>query len=142
MNTPITTARAMQVLHTVLLGGLLIVAAVFAGILREQGRAVLPADGTATIIAYALTGLALIALIVATLVLRPRIAPRGSTPANEYWSTPVHRTAALLLWMVTEAAGWIGGMGYLLTGNPVPAAVGALAIASLVLQSPGRLTGD
>ena len=137
MNTPISTARAMQVLHAVLLAGLLVVAAVFVII---QGRAVLPADGTATIIAYALTGLALIALIVATLVLRPRIVPRGSTPADEYWSTPVHRSAALLLWMVTEAAGWIGGMGYLLTGNPVPAAVGALAIASLALQSPARLT--
>jgi hypothetical protein len=142
MNQPISTARGMQLLHGALLAGLLAVGVVFVVIPQAQGQPVLPPGGTATIVAYALTGLALVALIVATLWLRPNILPRGSLPADQYWSTPLRRSAALLLWMVTEAAGWIGGTGYLLTGNPVPAAVGALAFATLVLQSPGRLTGD
>jgi hypothetical protein len=139
---PVTTARGMGMLHGALLAGLVVIAVVFVGIMQAQGGPVLAPGGGTPIVAYALTGFALSALVMATVVLRPRISPRGSVPPDEYWSTPLHRTAALLLWVVTEAAGWIGAVGYLLTGNPVPAAVGALAIASLVLQSPGRLTGD
>jgi hypothetical protein len=131
----------MRLLHAALLAGLIVIAIVFFVVLGLSGP-VLAASRSAPAVAYGFTAAGLAGLIVSSLVLRPRLLPPGSgRPPAEYWSEPAARTAALLLWVITEGAGALAWIGHLLTGNPIPAAMAILATASLWLQSPDRLAG-
>jgi len=95
-----------------------------------------------TLVGQALTGVAVVQLAVAVLMLRPRIPERLSNVDREaYWATAAARTAALLVWAVAEGATIVALVAYLLTGLALAGAMALVAIATFVWLRPGGFEG-
>jgi hypothetical protein len=76
-------------------------------------------------------------LAIALLVFKPRVPERGPRQSvDEYWSAPDVTAKVFLVWFLMEGAGAISAVGYFLTGQPVAAAVMALAIVAFWLCGP------
>jgi hypothetical protein len=132
---PIAAARSARILHGALLLGFIIVGGVFVFVVRSGG----PLFPNSPVLGYLTAGLGLVNLTVATAFLAPRIPQRRVDQAfDDYWSASEVRAAAIIVWAIVEGAGLISWVGYFLTGDFVPAAVGLLAIGALILLRPGR----
>src|SRR6266566_1602057 len=135
----VAVARGARILHAALGIGQILVGATFFFLLRKQG----PLGGGSPLIGYATAGLALMNLSVAFVLLRPRIPHRSTDQSpDDYWSRPEVRGAAILIWSVVEGSGLFCWVGYVMSGNIVPAGVGVLSIITLIALRPSRLEGD
>ena len=123
----------MRIVHRALLAGLLLLGVVLAVLRLRHWRAF----ESAPIIGVGAAILALV-LIAATLLRKTPWRPPGQTP-SEYWAIGESRRAALVLWMLIEAAGVLAWVGHLLTGSSLVAGVAGLAMAWLFFFSPSRL---
>lgn len=131
-------ARTIRFMHFALFAGVAVMAIVL-GIMRSQAH---PSVTAGPAIGLMLSGMAVLALAVATALLRPRIAPRGSDQApDDYWNTPSSRGSAMLLWAVIEGAGLIGVVGFYLTGHLAPIGVVVVALVLGALFRPAALEG-
>lgn len=131
-------ARIVRLIHAALFGGVVIAAVVVA---LALGRAA-PPPQLAPVALYALPAAAVAALLLAALVLRPRIPERASGDSPDaYWARPEVRAAAVTLWAVIEGAGLIGVVGYVITGRSVMLIVTVIAVAAGVVFRPGNLEG-
>jgi len=129
-------ANAPSMLHQVLLVGQLGVAAVFL-LLNFRGIVPLQGAGSASLVAYVLSGICTLQIVAALLVLRPRVPTRGTGQSVEqFWSTPSSTQAVLLVWFVLESATVLSSVGFLLTGEPLPAVVAGAAILAFIWNKP------
>jgi hypothetical protein len=136
---PVAGARGARILHAALVIGSILVGIVFFFVVRRNG----PALGDVPLAGYLTAGLGLVELAFAIGFFRPRIPQRRMDQGpDEYWMTNEARGAAVLVWVMVEAAGLIAWVGYFLTGRAVPAAVAALALVTLITLRPSRLEGD
>ena len=105
-------------------------------------RTIPPSFPRASILSFVTAGLGLGNLAAALVLFRSKIPQRSvdQTP-DDYWTSNEVRIA-LVTWAIIEGGGLVAWVGYLLTGTPVPAGVGVLAIAALMLVRPSRLEGD
>jgi len=134
------SARVFRIIHAALTVGLVLVGGTFFLLLRVRRWQSL---GGAPAIGLVLGALGAGLLVVAATVLRPKVPPRRFDEAPEtYWMAMETRAPAIILWCVVQAAGLLGLIGYVLTGRPLAAAAGALALAALVLFRPSRLEGE
>jgi hypothetical protein len=117
--------------------GIVVVAGVFI-MLRQSTTARFSVGPT---VGWVLAGLALVqlAVVVGFLVPRMPLRPADQSP-DQYWST-VARPDAIILWIMIDGAGLASWVGYLLSGAVVPAGVGVLAVAALILLRPDRFEG-
>src|SRR5262249_24542810 len=98
---------------------------------------VAPLIPDAPFIGYIMGGISLVMLVVAYLVLVPRVPGRElSTPVAAYWATPEIAQSALLVWFVMEGAGVFSAVGFLITALPLNALVMAGAIGAFWLTGP------
>jgi len=134
-------ARGIRILHAALVIGVILVGATFLFLLRLQGHPL--GGGGGPLIGYVPAGLAVMNLTVVLGVLWPRMPQRRMEQSpDDYWKTNEARGASIIIWAMTEGAGLLAWVGYLLTGGIVPAAVGALSIGGLIMLRPSRLEGD
>jgi len=137
---PVAAARGARIIHAALVIGQILVGATFLFLLRELGR---PLGGGSPLIGYAAAGLALVNLSVAFVLLRPRIPQRSTDQSpDDYWSRTEVRGAAILIWAAVEGSGLVCWVGYVMSGNIVPAGVAVLSIITLIVLSPSRIDGD
>lgn len=135
---PVSSARGARILHGALVLGSIMVGAVFFYLVRTLG----PSFPNA-IVAYVTAAVALVNMTFAVAFFRPRIPERRTDEApDDYWSRNEVRGAAVIIWAMVEAAGLLAWVGYLLTGNGAPAAVGLLAIGALILTRTARIEGE
>ena len=136
MTGPTPIARAIRIVHGALVSGVVLAGGAFFVLLRArgQGLGLDPALG----IAFAAAGIGLV--LVAASVLRRRVPERSpqQTP-DAYWAAAQTRGPVIVLWAVTEGAGLVSLIGYVLTGATAPLAAAAVAIATLILYRPGSL---
>ena len=91
----------------------------------------LPGGSVTLIIAYALSGVAVVLAAVALVVFKPRVPERSSAQSiEEYWSTPEVGSKVLPVWFLLEGAGTLATVGYFLTGEPVAAAAAGVLIVA------------
>jgi hypothetical protein len=133
------SARAARILHASLVLGVILVGVVFFFVLRT----IPPSFPRASILSFVTAGLGLGNLAAALALFRSKIPRRSAdqTP-DDYWTSAEARGIAIVTWAIIEGGGLVAWVGYLLTGTPVPAGVGVLAIAALILVRPSRLEGD
>jgi len=133
--TPLT-ARNVATLHAAMLIGLSVLAVVLIGVLPSLGgmraRVLYP---TAGIIVVGIGG-ALLAL--ALLVLRRSIPTRGVEDEAGFWAGRAGANA-IIFWFVTESAGMLGAVGFMLSARIEAILVAGVAIATLAVFSPRRL---
>jgi hypothetical protein len=132
--------RVVRILHTALLGGLIL-----SGAMLYLVRRVLqpPSVGEARVLTLVLAVVSVVLLVIAVGALRPKIPDRRpEQDVNAYWGDADSRGSAIVLWAAIEGAGLVGAIGYFLTGATAPAVAFALAFAALALFRPGRLEGD
>jgi hypothetical protein len=134
-----TKQTGMTILHAGLIGGLLLVAAVFV----YRSLTIGPSFVGAPMIGYVTAAFGFASLAVATAFLLPRIPRRSANEApDEYWSRNEVRMAAIIVWALIEGPGVVALVGYFLSGGVAPAIVAGLAIVALVLARPARIEGD
>jgi hypothetical protein len=127
-----TTAPAtVPLLHPLLGIGLVAVAAVCL-ILRYLGVVPMMGHDSATLLmAYALTAIDVVLVVVALFVFKPRVPDRPSDQSVEqYWSAPDVGAKVLPVWVLLEGAGTLAAVGYCLTGEPVSAIATGLTIVA------------
>jgi hypothetical protein len=128
-------ARGQRIIHLGLLVGLVVVGGTFLLLLRVNGPLTSPPG-----IGVILAGVAVAMLALALIVLRGKVPPRRfDQSADDYWGTNEARSSSIMLWAAIEAAGLLSWMGYVMTGQLVPAAVALLSIVSLAMHRPSRL---
>jgi len=131
--------RAIRIIHLALVLGLVIVAGVFY-ILRQRTGLTF---GFGASVGMIMAGIGLVNLTIALGFLTPRFPERQADQApDRYWARSETRGAAIILWALVEAGAILSWLGYLMTGSWVPAAVGLLAIAALILLRPARFEGS
>ena len=129
------TSRTFRVVHTALLGGLVLISATFLIV-----NAIVGPVGLVPIPAVAFAVLGLVQLAFAYAVLRQRVPSRHSGRAvDDYWASDQVRTAALALWAVIEGGSLFAWVGYLLTRDPAPAVVGVLGLIAMYMARPAQL---
>ena len=97
----------------------------------------LPRGGASPVIAYAMSGVAVVLGVVALLFLKPRVPDRKpGQSVEQYWSAPEAGARVLPVWFLLEGAGMTSAIGYLLTGEPVALIVAVLAITAFWLCGP------
>lgn len=127
-------AFAIRVMHAALTFGLTLIAVVLALLVSRQGPVLRPAPPG---LAVGAAALAITLMVVAAMILRRRVPPRGPEQStDQFWDDMTVRTGAVAVWAVTEAGGMLAVMGSLLTGSPLPALAVVFAIFSLVWQRP------
>lgn len=127
-------AASVPLLHRFLgIGATVLAIAMVA--LRSNG---LPAgDGDMSFLAYPFAGIGVVLLIVAVLVLAPRVPERLITQSvDAYWMTPAVVQAALRVWFLAEGAAIIATVGYFLTGHLATAATMVVAIGTFWWMGP------
>jgi len=130
------TQATVPLLHRFLGIGLIAIG-VAAVVLRYFGIGSLPHDEAARVIAYTLSGVAILLLVLAFLVFKPRVPHRAPGQSFEqYWATPEVGAKALPVWFFLEGAGTLAAVAYLFTGEPVAAVTAGLAIAAFWLAGP------
>ena len=133
-----TTAQAsVPLLHRFLGIGLVILATVFVGLYVFGRTPLLPPDEVTRVIAYVLSGVSVVLLGVAFLILKPRVpARRAGQSEADYWTTPDAAGKIMQVWFVVEGAGTLSAVGFLLTGEPVAAIVMGAAVAAFWVVGP------
>jgi len=131
--------RVVRILHTALLGGLILSGATLY-LARRLSQP--PPVGEARVLTLVLAVVSVGVLVIAVGMLRPRVPERRSEQNPEAYWTDASRAAAIVLWTAIEGAGLVGAVGYFLTAAATPMVAYALALAALVLFRPGRLEGD
>jgi len=131
--------RVVRILHTALLGGLILSGATLY-LARRLSQP--PPVGEARVLTLVLAVVSVGVLVIAVGMLRPRVPERRSEQNPEAYWTDASRAAAIVLWTAIEGAGLVGAVGYFLTAAAAPTVAYALALAALVLFRPGRLEGD
>ena len=143
-NTQAQTAPVVMV-HGMLIGGILILAAVFAGLTAAGVVPMIRHDrdvATTTLLAEIFGGLQLVILAVAVLVFKPRIPGRTAAQSVQaYWASQETISRVLPVWFLCDGAAILGIVAYGLTGHVIPAAVAGLALVACILLSPGRIAG-
>ena len=136
----VNAPRVVRILHTALLGGLILSAAMLY-LVRRVLQPPSVADPRVLTLVLAVVPVALLVLAVGAL--RPKVPDRRLEQDSEaYWSEAGSRGSAIVLWAAIEGAGLVGAVGYFLTGGTARAVAFALALAALVLFRPARLEGD
>ena len=126
-----------QLLYHFLRIGVSILAAIFL-VLRLAGvPPLLHADPTSDVIAYVISGIAVVLVLVGVFVLKPGVPGRkaAQTPA-EYWATPKVVQKAMSVWFMVEGAATFASIGFLMTGHWVASAAMILAIAAFWFVGP------
>ena len=131
--------RVVRILHTALLGGLILSGATLY-LARRLSQP--PPVGEARVLTLVLAVVSVGVLVIAVGMLRPRVPERRSEQNPEAYWTDASRAAAIVLWAAIEGAGLVGAVGYFLTAAAAPTVAYALALAALVLFRPARLEGD
>ena len=130
--------QAARVIHRALLGGLLMICAVFLLIgLGLHDAPLMLAGKNTSIVGYVLAACGIMPIILGLLFLKPRV-PIRSLGQDEaaFWRTAQY--AVIPVWAVFEGSGIIGAVGALLTGSLAPAFLVAIALGCLVLFSPSH----
>ncbi len=136
-NTP-GAAQTVRIIHAAMVAGVVLAGGTFVFMVRTRGHAPEEAATLGIVMPVVAVGL----LLVAASVLRRRVPERSARQsADGYWAVVETRGAALVLWAVTEGAALVSLVGYFLSGALAAAAVGAAALATLVLYRPSRLEG-
>ena len=123
-------------LHRVLLIGQVTLAGVF---LFAYFRGISPLQGSnsASLIAYALSGISALQMVVALFVIKPRVPARSAAQSvEEYWSSASTTQPVLLVLFVLECATVIGAIGFFLTGDLLAAMVAGIAIGVFAWSRP------
>jgi hypothetical protein len=130
--------RTARVLHLALLGGLLVIVAMFLFLVfGVLGAPLLTSADETSFIGYVLAAFGLLALVLAVLVLRPRVPTRSSGQSDaEYWQDAFQ--PALLVWTALEGGGITCAVGALLTGHWAPMAVVVAAVGCFVALRPSH----
>jgi hypothetical protein len=126
-----------QLLYHFLRIGVSILAVIFL-ILRFAGlKPLLPADQASDLIAYVISGIAVVLALVGVFVIKPAVPARrpGQTTA-EYWSTPKTVQKAMSVWFIVEGAATLASVGFLMTGHAVASAAMILTIAVFWIVGP------
>jgi hypothetical protein len=132
--------RGFQMIHASLVLGVALAGGTFFILLKVRR---LDSLGVAPSVGSILAILNVVLLVAAVTALRPRVPARRFDEApDQYWTSVGTRGATILLWAALEAAALLGWIGYLLTGRPLPAAAGVLALVALVWYRPSQLEGD
>jgi len=134
--TPLT-ARNVATLHAAMLIGLSVLAAVLIVVLPSLGgmrdRVLYPTVGVI------LLGIGAALLALALLVLRRSIPGRGVEDEARFWAGRAG-AMAIMFWFVTESAGMLAAVGFMLSARVEAILVAGVAIATLAVFSPRRLT--
>ena len=133
-----TTQQATpQLLYKFLRIGVSVLALVFVGLRSAGFAALMPADDFTRIVAYVMSGITGILLIVGVFVLKPRVPARkpGQSTA-EYWSTPETVKQIMLVWFLIEGAGVFSAVSFLMTGHAAAGATMVLAIVVFWIVGP------
>ena len=129
--------RVVRILHTALLGGLILSGATLY-LARRLSQP--PPVGEARVLTLVLAVVSVGVLVIAVGMLRPRVPERRSEQNPEaYWTDASSRAAAIVFWAAIEGAGLVGAVGYFLTAAAAPMVAYALALAALVLFRPAPL---
>lgn len=129
--------RTVVLLHLALCGGYLLVGLVLGGLVLSHQAPLLP-DQRDSILPWAMAVFALPSLALGLAWGRPRVPVRPrEMPVEAYWARTEAGPRALFCWVLWEGGGMIGLVGTLLTGSVGPAAVAMIALALLVLHTPG-----
>lgn len=132
-------ARAIGILHGVLSVGAAVIAVVLIGLEAARGP-LLGDDPQVGLIGSILGGIGLVAILVAVLVLKPRVpGQRGEQSAEQYWSEERSRTSALLVWVAAEGGSIVSVVGYLLSGALLPLIAAGIGLGVLFLTRPFSL---
>jgi hypothetical protein len=132
-----TPAATVPLLHRFLGIGLVMVATVFVALGFVGIAPLLPREGASPVIAYAMSGFAVVLGVVALLFLKPRVPDRKpGQSVEQYWSAPDAGARVLPVWFLLEGAGITSSIGYLLTGEPVALIVAVVAITVFWLCGP------
>ena len=128
---PAATSATVPLLHRFLGFGLMIVAAALFLLEYLDIGPGLRDSSVTLVVAYALSGIAVVLGAVALFVFKPRVPERPTAqPVEEYWTTPEVGTKVLPVWFLLEGGGTLAVVAYFLTGEPVAAvAAGALIAA-------------
>jgi len=127
----------VPMLHRFLGFGLFTIATAAVAV-KSLGVVSTPEQGEFTqMLAYAFSGIATVMVLVAFLVLKPRVPAR--TPGQSvdaYWSTPPIVAKVMLVWFVLEGGAMMGVLGYFLTGEVVAAGAALFGVAAFWLCGP------
>jgi len=84
---------------------------------------------TMTMIAYGIAAVSVILVVVAVMVLIPRVPERRAAESvAAYWATPAVAGAVAQIWFLTEGAVILSAVGYYLSGLIAPAATMVVAL--------------
>jgi hypothetical protein len=132
------TSATVPIVHRILGLAMLAGAAVFVG-LRYFGIVSVPEGGASRVVAYVLTGAAMVLTALAVFIFRPRVPRRSPAQSvDQFWSTPEVAAKMLRIWFYLEGAATLAGAGYLVTGEPVTAMAAIAAIAAYWWCGPNR----
>jgi LPXTG-motif cell wall-anchored protein len=130
------TQGSPQLLYHFLRIGVSLLAAIFL-VLRFAGLApLLPATGSTDLIAYVMSGIAVVLVLIGVFVLKPAVPARRGHTTAEYWATPKTVQKAMSVWFIVEGAATISAIGFLMTGHAVAAAAMVLSIAVFWIVAP------
>jgi drug/metabolite transporter (DMT)-like permease len=119
------------VLHRSLVTGLLLLTGVM--VVLRSGDMDPSLDNQ--MLGYLLSGVSLLLLAVAVLLLKPRVPERKPhQPVEEYWSSAT--PTILPMWFLMEGAGMVAIVGYFLTGQTVAALAIGISIAAFIWYGP------
>ena len=125
-------------LHRVLIGGLLMISAVFVFITLGLHDAPLMAGrDAASVTGYVLAACGIMPIILGLLILKPRGPVRSSGQGDaSFWQVAMGPVIAV--WVVLEGGGIIGAVGALLTGSLASVLTVAIALGCLVALGPSH----
>ena len=137
MNTAnpqgVAPATLPRVIHAALVGGCVLFALVIYFVVRPQRS-----DAIAPGMLYALLGAAVSAILVAFVVLKPRIPLKSTNEsADLFWTRA--SAPALIAWSAVEGGALLSIVGYMLSGSPLALGTALAAIVALVAMHPGRI---
>jgi hypothetical protein len=132
------TPQTARLLHRSLLGGLLMIAAVFLFLGFGLHTVPLLVPGRETlIIGYVLAACGVAPLVFVVFAANSRVPARTSGQGDAaFWLRAFG--PVLSIWAIVEGAGIIGAVGALLTGLLAPAVVCVIALVCLAMLSPGH----
>jgi hypothetical protein len=132
-----TTRPTAPLLHRFLGIGITMLGAVFLFLRTTGVEPISASDDLASVIGYGLSGVAVVLLAVAFLLLKPRVPEQGPRQSvDEFWSAPDVIQKVFLVWFLMEGAAVIAAVAFFLGGSPVSALAMVLAIVVFWLNGP------
>lgn len=128
-----------RLMHAAMVVGPLMILSIYAYMLFAVTGPIL---GTGGVIGLALAVVAGTTVVLAASLFRGRVPRRpASQPVAAYWADARTISAAIVLWVMFEAAVVMALTAWLLSGSRVALVVALVALGTLILHSPGRLAG-